>query len=56
MEPDIYKALAQRGSDWSRLVGDLNRIEQAVNSIQFGPFFEPVSVLDDFGPSAEVRV
>jgi hypothetical protein len=46
MTSDVYGALARRGGDWARLIANLQRIEEAVGSITFEPFFEPVSPLE----------
>jgi hypothetical protein len=45
MRTDRYEGLAQRGQDWARLIENLRRIEAAVASIPFEPFFEPVAQL-----------
>ena len=45
MRADHYEILAQRGKDWARLVANLRRIEAAIASIPFEPFFEPVAQL-----------
>ena len=45
MTTDRYEILAQRGQDWARLIESLRRMEAAVASIPFEPFFEPVAQL-----------
>src|ERR1700692_1631699 len=49
MTTDRYEILARRGQDWARLVASLRRIEAAVASIPFEPFFEPVAQLVSHG-------
>jgi hypothetical protein len=39
MKHDVYEVLADRGGDWVTLIGNLRRIDEAIGSIQFEPFF-----------------
>src|SRR5579864_3328774 len=56
MEEDVYDALARRGGDWTTLITNLRRIDEAVGSIPFEPFFEPVAELDSLGADKGQRL
>ena len=56
MDNLTYSAFASAHPACSRQIQNLVRMEEAISSLGFAPFFEPVSVLDDFGPGTSPKL
>jgi hypothetical protein len=56
MDNPTHSAFASKHPECSRQIANLGRMEDAIASLCFPLFFEPVSVLDDFGPGASPKL
>ena len=56
MDNPTYSAFAFAHSACVAQIGNLIRMEDAISSLCFPSSFEPVSVLDDFGPGASPKL
>lgn len=56
MDNPTYSAFASAHPACSRQIQNLIRMENAISSLGFPRFFEPVSVLDDFGPGTSPKL
>ena len=56
MDNSDYEVFAARYPSSSRLVENLARMEAAISSGPFAPFFEPVALLDDLGPKTSPKL
>lgn len=56
MDNPTYSAFTSKHPECARQVANLGRMEDAIASLCFPSFFEPVSVLDDFGPGVSPKL
>jgi hypothetical protein len=56
MDNPAYSAFASAHPACASQIVNLGRMEEAISSLCFPSFFEPVSVLDDFGPGATPKI
>jgi hypothetical protein len=56
MDNSTFSAFAVAHPSCTRQISNLIRMEDAISSLCFPQFFEPVSVLDGFGPGASPRL